>query len=1032
MSFSSEEIAKIHVEINSGDIPDFSEKMRDAAKSVSQLQEEIQLTQKDLGILAARGDQNTENFKIMQGHLSKLQTQLKNTNKEMKYYTESIDINLMSSNQLNARSKILANTLNALSKEAEPDRWNELNDELIKVRRRMDEVRVGTLGVSDSMDITGMSMQQLDVYSRQLKSRLAAVPRDAANSPEWNKLKKRLDEVKKEQKDAASSMTDTLSGVLKFSGWGALLTTAVNGVKKFAQDVVANSNAIGDKWNRTMAGMRTAYEALLTTFATGDWSHLFSNMSKAFIEGRKLEEMMEVLYEYQNAGKLSAVRNEIEIAGQEGIMRDSSASIQERFAASGRVIELQTENLKNSLRIAEKAREGALGAIQLKSGLSPDEVKAMVDDYFDNEELITVAEDYIRTRMRYISDKQFINQIENDTSSPLSRHITMNSDDFKETEKRVEEAFSKMRALEQKIPEIKDFAEMLGKYDLLNDENINQYVTAQSDYLQAFADYNRDIARAQRIRNKMLQDMASERLDDAVSAVNLEAQEEENIYKQKFADREISEDELTAALKSIAEDRLEKIISVTQREYDNAVAMTNKVAEEEKRAAQEKYDNRIISETELSLELERIEKDRLQGQKGVEELFRPELASATSDFLNNLTDMMNGLDTAAEGSEEALDGALQKARDVNAELEKMLDGSIEVASAAVQGDQEDRDSQLASDVELAGRVKTQFADKKSRLGLLAGQKEAEIAQMRSIYEEGLISEEEYQKARVDIIRRYGAQAREIQSEGWEENLMMVSNVLSSMAATVQSIQDAQTASLEAQMQKDLAAAGSNADKRAAIEEQYEAKKLALQKKYADINMGIQIAQALASGALAMVQAWNAAGGNPVLAGIIMGLIAATTAAQVATIVAQRNAIMNSSAGSADSASVRVVTGGDSGSGGYSEGGFTGYGGRLEPAGIVHRGEYVVPVPEMRDPEAYSHVMAIERIRSRRSRRNPLPGFADGGYTGAPSSGTDSALGGVMSELRALRRKPIKAYVVLSELDAQKNLRDTHLKAGSRR
>ena len=131
MSFSSEEIARIHVEINSGDIPDFSEKMRDAAKSVSRLQEEIQQTQKDLGILAARGDQNSDNFKTMQGHLSKLQTQLKKTNKEMKFYTESMDINLMSSNQLNARSKVLANTLNALSKEAEPDRWNELNDELI-------------------------------------------------------------------------------------------------------------------------------------------------------------------------------------------------------------------------------------------------------------------------------------------------------------------------------------------------------------------------------------------------------------------------------------------------------------------------------------------------------------------------------------------------------------------------------------------------------------------------------------------------------------------------------------------------------------------------------------------------------------------------------------------------------------------------------------------------------------------------------------------------------------------------------------
>ena len=1019
------------MEINSGDIPDFSEKMRDAAKSVSQLQEEIQQTQKDLGILAARGDQNSDNFKTMQGHLSKLQTQLKNTNKEMKYYTESIDINLMSSNQLNARSKVLANTLNSLSKEAEPDRWNELNDELIKVRRRMDEVRVGTLGVSDSMDITGMSMQQLDVYSRQLKARLAAVPRDAANSPEWNRLKKRLDEVTAEQKKAVTSMSSELSGMFKRIGWTSVITGAASLFMKFAQDVVVNSNAIGDKWNRTMAGMRTAYQALLTTFATGDWTHLFSNMSKAFIEGRKLEEMMEALYEYQNAGKLSSVRNEIEIAAQESIMRDSSASSQEKFEASGKVIELQTENLANRLRIAEKAREGALTSIQIKSGLTPAEVKAMVDDYFDNEELISRAQEYIDTRAAYIRDTNYIRSVENDTSSPLSRSITMNSDDFKETEKRADEALSKMHALEQEVPKIKSFVEMLERYDLLNDENINQYVEAQSDYLQAFADYNRDISRAQRTRNKMMQDMASERLNNAVASVNLEAQEEENIYKQKFADREISEEELTAELKRIAEDRLQKIIAVTQQEYDNAIAMTNKVAEEEKRAAQEKFNNRIISETELSRELERIENDRQQGLNGVYELFRPELVSATSDFLNNVTETITDMEAAATGSEEALDGTLQKAQEVNAELEKMLDQSLEAANAAVQEDMDFQGGQLASDVEQAGRIKTKFADMSTRLGILAYDKDAEMAQLRSLYDQGLITEEEYQKARVDIIRRYARQAWEIQSEGWEDGLQAASNILNSMATMVSSIQETEAASLDAQMQKELAAAGSSADQRAAIEEKYEAKKLALQKKYANINMGIQIAQTIAAGALAIMQALAQLG--PVAGGIMAGVIAATTAAQVAVIVAQRNAVMNSTAaGSSDSASVRMVTGGDSGSGGYSEGGFTGYGGRLEPAGIVHRGEYVVPVPEMRDPEAYSHVMAIERIRSRRSRRNPLPGFADGGYTGSPSYSTDAALGSMMSELRALRRNPIKAYVVLSELDAQKALRDTHLKAGSRR
>lgn len=956
------------MEINSGDIPDFSEKMRDAAKSVSQLQEEIQQTQKDLGILAARGDQNSDNFKTMQGHLSKLQTQLKNTNKEMKYYTESIDINLMSSNQLNARSKVLANTLNALSKEAEPDRWNELNDELIKVRRRMDEVRVGTLGVSDSMDITGMSMQQLDVYSRQLKARLAAIPRDAANSPEWNRLKKRLDEVTAEQKKANMASGNAINDFVK-SGLGKMtgfLASAIAVVKKFAQDLIANSNVIGDKWTRTMTGMKKGYEAFLTVIASSDWSNFFSNIERAYREGRELAEMQEALFEMQNATSLTDTRNNIEISRQTAIMRDTTKSNQERIDAANEILRLEGEIMAVKEKTAERARAAALKeiAIKTKGELSEEDMTFLVDDYFKNEEMIDAAGDYLKLEDRLKELKTSRWEPENWLLVPqINKTIDA-------VEQQMKEILADTEGLDKVV-------EIQRKYDLLNDEQIQNYVKAQTDYLKAQADFEQSTLRARTMLAKLKEELKTEEYEKEAAAVEEWAQKERIAVKQRAADRQISEEEMNG-------------------------------------------------------ELERIETERLQRVAEVNKKFGIDVLESTEAVLGNITSSMNGFtQAAATGSEEALDGALQKAQEVNAELEKMLDQSLEAANAAVQEDMDFQGGQLASDVEQAGRIKTQFADKKSRLGLLAGQKEAEIAQMRSIYEDGLISEEEYQKARVDIIRRYGAQAREIQSEGWEEGLQAASNILNSMATMVSSIQETEAASLDAQMQKELAAAGSSADQRAAIEEKYEAKKLALQKKYANINMGIQIAQTIAAGALAIMQALAQLG--PVAGGIMAGVIAATTAAQVAVIVAQRNAVMNSTAaGSSDSASVRMVTGGDSGSGGYSEGGFTGYGGRLEPAGIVHRGEYVVPVPEMRDPEAYSHVMAIERIRSRRSRRNPLPGFADGGYTGSPSCSTDAALGSMMSELRALRRNPIKAYVVLSELDAQKALRDTHLKAGSRR
>lgn len=55
---------------------------------------------------------------------------------------------------------------------------------------------------------------------------------------------------------------------------------------------------------------------------------------------------------------------------------------------------------------------------------------------------------------------------------------------------------------------------------------------------------------------------------------------------------------------------------------------------------------------------------------------------------------------------------------------------------------------------------------------------------------------------------------------------------------------------------------------------------------------------------------------------------------------------------------------------FAEGGYTGPGGKYEPAGIVHKGEYVVPQRVNYSPEAKPHLAALENMR--------LRGYADGG------------------------------------------------------
>ena len=212
-----------------------------------------------------------------------------------------------------------------------------------------------------------------------------------------------------------------------------------------------------------------------------------------------------------------------------------------------------------------------------------------------------------------------------------------------------------------------------------------------------------------------------------------------------------------------------------------------------------------------------------------------------------------------------------------------------------------------------------------------------------------------------------------------------------------------------------------------LKKKYEEKKLNLQKKYADVNMGIQIAQAISNGAIAIARQYA---DLPLVAAIPASvLVAATTGAQIAVAVAQRNAIKAQSVGSGSSGSAskqRTLTAG------FAYGGYTGDGGRLEPAGVVHRGEYVVPQPLMRTPIVQDMVHTIEAMRlSSIGSQRMLPGYAEGGHVQSTSAQESAVLKEIMLLLKDLRDNPIHAYTILSEHQAKEELSNRFKKATSK-
>jgi hypothetical protein len=84
------------------------------------------------------------------------------------------------------------------------------------------------------------------------------------------------------------------------------------------------------------------------------------------------------------------------------------------------------------------------------------------------------------------------------------------------------------------------------------------------------------------------------------------------------------------------------------------------------------------------------------------------------------------------------------------------------------------------------------------------------------------------------------------------------------------------------------------------------------------------------------------------------------------------------------------------SGNYAQGGFTGRGGKMEPAGIVHRGEYVIPKQYVNQSTGLPNSDALGRLQSGTAPA-PSGGYAGGGFVGG-SAGT------MMVELSPYDRK----------------------------
>jgi hypothetical protein len=176
----------------------------------------------------------------------------------------------------------------------------------------------------------------------------------------------------------------------------------------------------------------------------------------------------------------------------------------------------------------------------------------------------------------------------------------------------------------------------------------------------------------------------------------------------------------------------------------------------------------------------------------------------------------------------------------------------------------------------------------------------QLQQLKQALDNQYITQEEYEE-KVQGLKR-GSFMKQVQ---------LYTNLFSN---AVTSLQNAEMANVDAKYDAEIKAAEGNTALQEKLEKKKANEKLKIQKKYADVNFAMQVAQIISNTAVSIMKAYSEMG--PIAGSIAAALMGVTGAAQLAVANAERQKVkrmtLNGSASGTSSAGSRVASGRESG------------------------------------------------------------------------------------------------------------------------
>jgi hypothetical protein len=383
-------------------------------------------------------------------------------------------------------------------------------------------------------------------------------------------------------------------------------------------------------------------------------------------------------------------------------------------------------------------------------------------------------------------------------------------------------------------------------------------------------------------------DIASKRFSENrqadIDAANLDYQQDVNNWEMALARKKVSQEKYDLAMQALKTQHTANILAI-ETSYSEQSQNIGIADGAKKKSLQEKQ----------QANLRAAEQAHFEQQVAVEQAYQDALAKVMEQ---GETQQVLTLEQQRDQKLEVLRGYYQAALNMakqNGEDTTQLEKAYKDVQAQIKKEYTTKQNELLDE---------QDEKKKQARQALGFDQQSEydrqLQQLKQALDNQYITQEEHEQ-----------RVQQLKKESFAKQAEYYTNLFSN---AVTSLQNAEMANVDAKYDAEIKAAEGNTALQEKLEKKKANEKLKIQKKYADVNFAMQVAQIISNTAVSIMKAYSELG--PIAGSVAAALMGVTGAAQLAVANAERQKVkrmtLNGSASGTSSAGSRVASGRESG------------------------------------------------------------------------------------------------------------------------